>query len=242
MAACLNKRSRQVLVTCEHAGTLVPKAYRTAFHGAGNVVRGHRNHDIGAADLAKAIGAACGCPVRLHPYARLLADVNRSPDSRMVFSDWTRPFPPSRKKALLELVYVPYRRRVEDAVKKRMKNGQGILHLSVHTFTPVLDGKKRIADVGLLYDPSCFLEKGFCRDWRKRLLAEHPQLRVHRNYPYRGVSDGLVAFFRKRFAESGYVGIELEVNQAWVSRRRDWDSLKRLLARTFFETLGRAKD
>jgi hypothetical protein len=40
-----------------------------------------------------------------------------------------------------------------------------------------------------------------------------PGLRLRRNQPYRGRSDGLASLLRSRHADTAYAGIELEVNQ-----------------------------
>ena len=52
-------------------------------------------------------------------------------------------------------------------------------------------------------------------------------MRVRRNYPYAGKGDGLTASLRLRHPPGGYVGIELEVNQAAVlAGGRRWASLR----------------
>jgi len=47
------------------------------------------------------------------------------------------------------------------------------------------------------------------------LAALDPTLRLRRNAPYRGVSDGLPTTLRRRFGNR-YLGMELEVNQRFV--------------------------
>ena len=65
-----------------------------------------------------------------------------------------------------------------------------------------------------------------------------PDLRLRRNYPYRGRSDGLTAALRRRHPDAAYVGIELEVNQRFVERRgAPWDRLKALLVDSLKEVL-----
>jgi predicted N-formylglutamate amidohydrolase len=96
-----------------------------------------------------------------------------------------------------------------------------VWHVAVHSFTPVLDGVVRTADIGLLYDPRRPRELVTARAWRAALRDTVPALRVRSNYPYRGVSDGLTRALRRRLGDRDYVGIELEVNQRlFVDRRR----------------------
>ena len=69
-----------------------------------------------------------------------------------------------------------------------------------------------------------------CARWKASLAALDPGLRVRRNYPYSGKDDGLTSHLRRRFAQSDYVGIELEVNQALVfAAGRLWTALRRAL-------------
>ena len=89
-------------------------------------------------------------------------------------------------------------------------------HLSVHSFTPVLEGTVRKLNIGLLYDPSRSREKAWCVEV-KRNLKEHG-FRVRLNYPYRGTADGLITSFRKQFPKKRYMGVELEINQRIIER------------------------
>jgi predicted N-formylglutamate amidohydrolase len=113
-----------------------------------------------------------------------------------------------------------------------------VLHLAVHSFTPVWAGQERNADIGLLYDPRRIQERRLCQRWQRLLGEVDSTLRVRRNYPYLGRADGLTTALRQEFAPTSYLGIELEVNQAVLAgaapRRRQLqraivESLKRLL-------------
>ena len=107
-----------------------------------------------------------------------------------------------------------------------MSRGRRVIHISSHSFTPVLDGEVRRADVGLLYDPRRRGEVELCARWKAALCAIAPALAVRRNYPYAGKGDGLTSYLRTRFPPGAYVGIELEVNQAIVfAAGRPWTAL-----------------
>jgi hypothetical protein len=54
---------------------------------------------------------------------------------------------------------------------------------------------------------------------RRELSQALPHLRVRRNRPYRGTSDGLTTHLRRRFAAKDYAGIELELNQALLGKK-----------------------
>lgn len=115
--------------------------------------------------------------------------------------------------------------------------GARVIHVSAHSFTPILDGQARTADIGLLYDPSRAFESRVCRSWRDRLATAAPHLRVRRNYPYRGTADGFTTYLRTRFPMDRYAGIELEVNQRLAQGSAPkWRSCRALLAGTLAAT------
>ena len=62
-----------------------------------------------------------------------------------------------------------------------------------------------------------------------------PELKVRRNYPYAGKSDGFTAYLRRRFPADAYVGIELEINQKHVLQGgRRWRALQDLVIDAFY--------
>lgn len=206
----------ELLLTCEHAGNEVPARWRPLFRGADALLRSHRGWDPGALGLARALARATGAPLIATRRTRLLADPNRSEGHPRLFSERTRDLPPEERERLLASVWRPHRDAVAARVAALRAEGATILHVGVHSFTPVLDGVRRTADVGLLYDPARGAEAETAARWQAALAAIEPALRVRRNYPYRGTSDGLTTTLRRRWAD-GYLGIELEVGQALLT-------------------------
>ena len=187
-----------------------------ARHGAR--LAGHRGYDIGALACARGLSAALRAPLIHAEVSRLLVDLNRSPGHPALFSDLTRALPAARREEILARHYFPHRARIERWIAARVRAGRIVLHVAVHSFTPVLDGKARTTDIGLLYDPGRPLEAEFCRRWQTALRERGPGLRVRRNYPYRGVSDGLTRHLRGLFPAGAYAGVELEINQRALLR------------------------
>ncbi|WP_305042914.1 N-formylglutamate amidohydrolase [Geoalkalibacter sp.] len=223
---------RQLILTCEHGGNEVPAAYADLFHGRDALLATHRGYDIGALELARRLAAELDAPLAAATVTRLLVDLNRSPHNRRgLFSELTRPLPAAEQAKILIRHYYPYREAVTRQVQALLDSGRGVVHLAVHSFTPVLRGQVRNADIGLLYDPARSLEADFCRAWAERLHRLAPTLRVRRNYPYRGASDALVTGLRRRLPAAFYLGLELEVNQALaLGGGPVWKDLSRLLA------------
>ena len=231
-------RPFSLLVTCEHGGNRVPAAYTCFFRGASGVLETHRGYDPGALELARRFARHFHAQLAFSTTTRLLVDLNRSIGHPKLFSEFSGLLDSEERQRVLERHYRPHRRRVEAAVRNMVEHGGVVLHLAVHSFTPVLDGEVRRADIGLLYDPSRPLEREFCCRWQRAIRQASPELRVRRNYPYLGTADGLTTWLRRLFDADRYAGIELEVNQRWpAGDRRAWrevqhrlvDSLPRLV-------------
>jgi len=221
----------RLLVTCEHATHRIPAPYRSAFAKAGRLLASHRGFDPGALELAKTISRQLRAPLKRGTTSRLLVELNRSVGHPRLWSDFTRDLPPPMKQEILTRYYYPHRLEVLRWIKSRVTRGHRVLHLSVHTFTPVWEGEPRVADIGLLHDPRRASERTLCLRWKQTLRAQDPSWRVRRNYPYQGVADGFTTHLRKSFDAGHYAGIELEVTQAWArSPRRRWLNLQKAIA------------
>jgi len=203
-----------VLVTCEHGGNTIPAPYRRLFRDASSALNSHRGHDIGALDIARRVARALPAPIRGATVSRLLVDLNRSPGHPRLFSSFVKSAGAPAREAILAKHYLPYRLAVEEDVLRMTKGRRFLLHLSVHSFTPVLNGRRRDVDIGLLYDPSRRRERTLCVRWQRLLAGMRPDLRIRRNAPYRGTADGLTTHLRGRHDPDRYAGIEIEVSQA----------------------------
>ena len=218
------------IFTCEHGGNRVPAPYGRLFRGQRALLDSHRGYDPGSLVMAKALASAFGAPLVASTVSRLLIDLNRSIGHPQLFSAVTRAAPAQTRAQIVEHHYRPYRTQVERLVGQAVARGHRVIHISSHSFTAELNGRVRSADIGLLYHPRRRGEAEVCARWKESLAALASDLRVRRNYPYAGKGDGLTSHLRLRFAQSDYVGIELEVNQDIVfAADRRWTALRRKL-------------
>ncbi len=218
------------IFTCEHGGNRVPAPYRRLFRDQRALLDSHRGYDPGSLVMAKALAGAFGAPLVASTVSRLLVDLNRSIGHPQLFSAITRAVPARTRAQIVEHHYRPYRTQVERLVGQAVARGHRVIHISSHSFTAELNGRVRRADIGLLYHPGRRGEAEVCARWKESLAASASDLRVRRNYPYAGKGDGLTSHLRLRFAQSDYVGIELEVNQGIVfAAGRRWTALRRKL-------------
>ncbi|MCA8979748.1 MAG: N-formylglutamate amidohydrolase [Planctomycetes bacterium] len=214
-----------LVLSCEHGGNRLPARYRSVFWSAQAALESHRGWDAGSLQLARQLARRLSAPLVSCATSRLLIDLNRSLNHPRLFSEWSRCLPLAERERLIERWWYPH--RDELAAWIGTLEDAPVLHLSVHSFTPVLDGVERDVDVGLLYDPKRPRERDFVADFVDALQERAPDLRVRRNQPYRGTSDGLTTAFRKRFRPTRYLGVELEVSQRFpLGPAAEWRRLR----------------
>ena len=216
---------REILIlTCEHASNKLPAAFKKAVPA--DVQETHRAYDIGACSvfrkLVKFAKPEFFCEGK---FSRLFVDLNRTITNKSAFCEYYETLEASDKaaaekaKAQATTYWQEYRttieKFVESAIKpntRAAKSKPSVVHLGIHSFTPVLNGKVRNADIGILYDPSRPLECAYANVIKAEIKRLYPTMKVRFNYPYKGSSDGLTTTLRKKFGPR-YVGIEIEINQ-----------------------------
>lgn len=207
----MSRRSLPLVFSCEHARNAVPTRLEPAFRGHEAVLASHRGWDPGALEVAQRLARYFTAPLVAGRYSRLVIDLNRSPHHPHLFSSWTRDLDRATRDWLRE-VHARHWAEVSRRLVALARTGR-VVHVALHSFTPELDGVVRNAEIGLLYDPGRASELDLARRLAQQLTRN--DCRVRRNYPYRGVADGLPTALRRRFGPS-YVGLEFELNQAFV--------------------------
>ena len=184
-------RGSRWLITCDHATNRVPD-----WVGGGDLgiapedMARHIAYDVGAAGLAKGLGALIGAPVAGSDFSRLVIDPNRGEDDPtllMRLYDGTvipanRDAGPAERERRLNLLHRPYHAALERLSAARPDRAI----CAIHSFTPQLRGRApRPWLVGVLYSH---------RDERLApLLIERCRARgwvTGDNQPYAGHLDG----------------------------------------------------
>lgn len=206
------------VITCEHAGNQVPPPWDEKVAIPKRVLDSHLGIDVGVKPLAQAIAHVLEAPLYMQETSRLLIECNRTLGTPKLFSRYTRSLPHADKQALVDTLYIPYREKVEHEIAALVGKGRQVIHLSIHSFTPVRRGKRREAEVGLLYDPSRPLELAFALEWQSTLRTG---FKVRRNWPYKGVDDGFTKELRKRYPATTYLGLEIEVRHDLLKKKAE---------------------
>lgn len=151
--------ARAALLVCDHASNAVP----AALHGLGLPERELHRHiaqDIGAAEVTKRLAALLDAPAVLTGFSRLVVDCNRPldhPESIIAVSDGVeipgnRDLAEADRRARIDSCFWPYHRRIGAGLAGFAMRGIRPAIISMHCFTPVLDGIVRPWHIGVLWD------------------------------------------------------------------------------------------
>lgn len=201
------------IITCEHASAAIPPAWRELLAPFGETCEEHERWDPGTSEIATQLGKLLHAPVFKGEWSRLLVDLNRSARHPALFSPPLRELQDYQRTRILTGYYYPFRHQVVRALDYLVSESSPVIHLSIHSFTPVFKGERREADFGLLFNPYRVCEREMAALWLHHLKQSRPERVCRANYPYLGVSDGHVTALRIGFGRHGYLGLELEFSQ-----------------------------
>ena len=151
-------RARLVLFS-DHAGRAIPQRLGTLGLRRADLDR-HIGWDIGIANLTRKLAVSLDAPAVLCGYSRLVIDCNRrldDPTSIAQESDQI-PVPGNRglsaedRRARQEAIFTPYHAAIADVIARKRKEGPDPAVLSLHSFTPRMNGFARPWHVGVLWN------------------------------------------------------------------------------------------
>ena len=208
------RRSSPFLLIGDHAGNSIPARLGTLGLDAADRTR-HIAWDIGTAALGQRLAAALDAVFVRQAYSRLVIDCNRAPaaaDAMPDISDGT-PVPGNRGLTAAERderirgIHAPYQAAIADEIARRRAARQPTILISLHSFTPRMNGFDRPWDAGMLYDGG---DTGFAKALLAR-LREDAALIVGDNEPYR--MDGTDHTVPRHAYPAGFAYAEIEVRQ-----------------------------
>ena len=162
-----------ILLVCDHAACSFPVALGDM--GLDPFARRcHLAIDIGAGPLTEYLADRLGITAVLAQYSRLVVDCNRKlldPSAFLVYGDGilvpgNRDLSQGDKDARAEAIYWPYHAAVDSQIDRLTSACTSPAFISVHSFTPVLSGKSRPWEIGVLWDKDLRLRDVFLQDFR----------------------------------------------------------------------------
>jgi predicted N-formylglutamate amidohydrolase len=153
------KGAAPLLIVCDHASRSVPASLNQLGLADALLMR-HIGWDIGAAEVTRHLARRFDAPAVLSGYSRLVVDCNRrldTPGAMPEASDGVevpgnRGLSPSQREARAQALYRPYHAAIAERLADFARRRVSPAILSVHSFTPVMDGFVRPWHVGVLWD------------------------------------------------------------------------------------------
>ena len=166
-----------LLLVCDHAHNFVPRALASLGVPARALER-HIAYDIGIAPVTRMMADALGAPAVFSHFSRLIVDPNRQLDDPTLtpaIADETvvpgnRDLTPEGLEARLQSFFWPYHTALARQLDAMAARGRTPVLVSMHSFTPVLRGRQRPWEIGVLWDydtrlPVPLMQRAAARGW-----------------------------------------------------------------------------
>ena len=203
------------LLICDHAGRRIPRRLDDLGLEPEALNR-HIAWDIGAAELACRLADLLGAELVMQVYSRLVADCNRAPSATDIAPETSDHIAipgnvgisAAELAARIEAIHAPYHAAIAAALDRR--GTERPVLVSIHSFTPAMNGFQRPWQVGVLHS----------RDSRasERALAALGRvdgLVVGDNQPY--AMDGIDYTVPRHAKARGLDYLELEIRQDLIA-------------------------
>jgi predicted N-formylglutamate amidohydrolase len=211
-------RERGLVLVADHAKRALPEEYGDLGLPPEEFQR-HIAYDIGVEHVTRRLAALSGAPAVMANFSRLLIDPNRGEDDptliRQLYDGTVvpsnYPMAAAERERRLENFYRPYHDAVAAMIASVAAASRGTpLIISVHSFTPVMQGHVRPWHVGVLWDlddraPRPLIE----------MLSEDRTLMVGDNEPYDGALRGDTMY--KHAIANGFSHALIEIRQDLIA-------------------------
>jgi predicted N-formylglutamate amidohydrolase len=187
--AIVNSAGRgRALLIADHAGRAIPRRLGRLGLDEAALAR-HIAWDIGIEATTRALSALLDAPAAIAGYSRLVIDCNRrldDPTSIAQVSDnvevsGNRGLSAAQRQGRAAACFHPYHQAIEDLVAARRCSGQPTALISMHSFTPAIDGVARPWHAGVLWHRDSRLPQPLLA-----ALRAEPDLVIGDNQPYSG--------------------------------------------------------
>ncbi len=164
---------KPILLVCDHASCRFPESLGDM--GLDPFARRcHLAIDIGAGSLTELLADSLGVTAVMAQYSRLIIDCNRDlmdPSAFLAFGDGiivpgNCNITQAERDRRADAIYWPYHHAIDAQLRRLLSLGTAPAFISVHSFTPVLNGVARSWEIGILWDKDQSLREVFLKDFR----------------------------------------------------------------------------
>ncbi len=229
--------STKLVFTCEHGGHRVPPSLKYLEKIQSLDFNSHYTWDPGALETTQFLSAKLEAKYFANPYSRLLIDCNRSDDNPSRFPKWTRTLSPKDRLEIESRVLTPYKSQVRQHVKNLLSQGQNVVLISMHSFTPFFKDKERATEIGVLYRPFKPQELILATALVSH-LKDFSDFKVHHNRPYQGHTDCFLNELLAELESPRLTGVMFELNYGLLGSQKRWRELQWVLASAIRAVVG----
>ncbi len=223
---CNPQGSSPVLLIGDHAGRAIPARLGQLGLAEPDLER-HIAWDIGVRGLGEWLAQRLDAVFLHQCFSRLVIDCNRAPASEEAMpevSDGTiipgnQALSPNDRMDRVTLIHEVYHHAIAAEIARRQSANIPTILISLHSFTPVMDGRAREWNIGVLHDGR---RDEFALALLARLQAE-PGLIIGDNQPYQ--MDATDYSVPRHAFTNGLAYAELEVRQDLIASsagQREW--------------------
>jgi len=228
-----------VVLVCEHASNVVPEE----FGGLGLSAQALQSHiawDPGAMDVAAEISKILDAPLVHQTVSRLLYDCNRPPEAASAVPAKSEIFDipgnmdldDAARAQRIDMFYRPFEKTLSDPLDMRTAWRRPPVIVTIHSFTPVFEGKRRNVGIGVLHD-----EDTRFADAVLGALEVSEGIVVARNQPY-GPADGVTHTLVAHGLSRGLLNVMIEMRNDLLSSKNEQKDIARQIATAVMSALG----
>jgi predicted N-formylglutamate amidohydrolase len=221
------------LLTSDHYGRIIPRALGDLGLPASEFER-HIAWDVGIAGVANALSKHLDAHLIAQRYSRLVIDCNRPPQapssipriSEAIAIPGNEALTAGAAEARRAAIFAPYHRRIDEVIRRRLRDNIPTVLVALHSFTPVYAGVARPWHIGTLYHRDTRLPPLLLK-----YLGAEGDLVVGDNEPY-AVSDDTDYTIPVHGEKRGLMNSGIEIRQdliAGAAGQQQWaDRLARI--------------
>ena len=226
------KGNGRFVIVCEHASNVIPEIFRNL--GLGKKVRNsHVAWDPGAIKVANIISEKLDAPLVASCISRLVYDCNRPPAVKSAVPERSESYDikgnihlsKDKLDERAEKYYFPFRNTLSECLGAHSRRCGTTILVTIHTFTPVYQGRSRSLKLGVLHDSDNRMADGVLN-----ALASSTAMKVERNQPY-GPRDGVTHTLKEHGSKRGIANVMIEIRSDLVETKAQQEEIGTLLSK-----------
>ncbi|WP_310621206.1 N-formylglutamate amidohydrolase [Flexibacterium corallicola] len=229
--------SSSFVLICEHASKFIP----AEFKGLGLESEARVSHvawDPGALAVAQHMSWLLDAPLIAQEVSRLVYDCNRPPHDPTAMPEKSEIYQIPGNATLSEAqraervtrFYEPFRHRLASLICERGECEKPPVLLTIHSYTPIYNGKSRAVEVGILHDDDTRLADALLS------CLQGCSFNVQRNAPY-GPEDGVTHTLKEHGLKNGLLNVMVELRNDLIATPEQQGQMAELLSKALHKAL-----